>query len=67
MKYQAKVKYNGNHYYAGQLVKGSKVKQFEDESFCLLDDEPIDDAPFYGEGRNEWVEIDIDTLIESED
>ena len=62
MRYQAKVKYNGNHYYAGELVKGSKVKQFEDETYCLLDD-----APFYGEGRNEWVEIDIDTLIESED
>ena len=63
--YKAKVKYNGGHYFAGETVKGTKVRQSEDEWF-LFDDEPIYVFPFYGEGRDEWVAIDVDTLEEIE-
>ena len=30
----------------------------------IFDDEPIKSFPYYGEGRNEWVEIDKSTLTE---
>ena len=68
MIFIAKVKYNGNHYFAGQEVRGSKVERRYTSNkgwTCwLFDDEPIEPFPFYGEGRNEWVEIDESTLIE---
>ncbi len=63
--YKAKVKYNGGHYFSGELIKGTNIRQSEDELF-LFDDEPIYVFPFYGEGRDEWVAIDVDTLEEIE-
>ena len=62
--YKAKVKYNGNHYFAGEVVKGSKVETRPDKTVWLFDDEPIPEFPFYGDGRDEWVEVDKDTLEE---
>jgi len=62
--YKAKVKWNGNHYFAGEVVKGSKVETRADKTTWLFDDEPIQEFPFYGDGRDEWVEIDEDTLEE---
>ena len=63
-KYKAKVKYNGNHYFSGEEVKGSEIKYKEDGTCWLYDDEPIYGIPFFGEGRYEWVEVDVDTLEE---
>lgn len=62
--YKAKVKYNGNHYDAGQEVRGSKIAQYQDGTVELFDDEPLEEFPFYGEGRNEWVEVDKNTIFE---
>lgn len=62
MKYTAKVLFNGNHYYAGDEVSGSKVKFNPDGSAWLYDDE---DNYVYGLGdftRYEWVKIDKETL-----
>ena len=33
-------------------------------TYWIFDDEPIKSFPYYGEGRNEWVEIDKSTLTE---
>lgn len=63
--YKAHVKYNGGHYFAGEIVKGTKVRRSEDECF-LLTNLFLNVFPFYGEGRDEWVAIDIDTLEELE-
>lgn len=62
--YKAKVKYYGNHYFPGDTVRGSKIETHENGSIWLFDDEPIDCFPYYGEGRDEWVQIDEDTLEE---
>ena len=62
--YKAKVKWNGNHYSAGFEVKGSKLERREDGTVWLFDDEPIQEFPFYGDGREEWVEVDETTVIE---
>ena len=51
--YKAKVKWNGNHYFAGEEVKGSKIEKREDGTTWLFDDEPIQECPFYGDGRDE--------------
>jgi hypothetical protein len=63
-KYKAKVKYNGNHYFAEQEVIGSRIYYLSFDKVLLFNDEPIPEFPFYGEGRNEWVEIDPKTLEE---
>ncbi len=62
--FEAKVKWNGNHYHAGQIVRGSKVERRPNGTCWLFDDEPIEFFPYYGEGRDEWVEIDESTLKE---
>ena len=62
--YKAKVKWNGDHYFAGEEVKGSKIEKREDGTTWLFDDEPIQEFPFYGDGREEWVEVDETTVIE---
>ena len=62
--YKAKVKWNGNHYSAGFEVKGSKLEKREDGTIWLFDDEPIQEFPFFGDGRDEWVEVDETTVIE---
>ena len=67
MKYKAKVKWNGNHYSAGEEVSGSKVEHRTNDEVWLFDDEPIPEFPFYGDGREEWVEIDPETVEEVED
>lgn len=64
--YKAKVKYNGNHYSAGEEVRGSKAERRSDGTWWLFDDEPIPEFPFYGDSREEYVEIDHDTLEELE-
>ena len=65
--YKAKVKYNGGHYFSGEVVKGTEIKyNKEDNEYFIFDNEPIYVWPFYGEGRDEWVAIDYDTLEEVE-
>lgn len=68
MLFEAKVKYNGNHYFASQTVRGSKLERRYNQNkgwtYWIFDDEPIEPFPFYGEGRDEWVEIDESSLIE---
>ena len=61
--YKAKVKWNGDHYFAGEDVKGSKIEKREDGTTWLFDDEPIQGFPFYGDGREEWVEVDETTVV----
>ena len=60
--YKAKVKWNGDHYSAGFEVRGSKIEKREDGTTWLFDDEPIQEFPFYGDGREEWVEVDETTV-----
>ena len=64
MKYRAKVKWNGGHYFSGDNVAGSKIMKRLDGTLWLFDDEPIELFPYYGEASNEWVEIDEKTLEE---
>lgn len=40
--YKAKVKYNGEHYFCGEIVRGSKIDKLKDGSTWLYDDEEID-------------------------
>ena len=47
----------------GEEVKGSKIEKREDGTTWLLDDEPILECPFYGDGRDEWVEVDETTVV----
>ena len=61
--YKAKVKWNGDHQSAGFEVKGSKIEKREDGTTWLFDDEPIQEFPFYGDGRDEWVEVDETTVV----
>ena len=61
--YTAKVKRNCNHYSAGEEVKGSKLEKRADGTTWLFDDEPIPEFPFYGDGRDEWVEVDENTVV----
>lgn len=61
--YKAKVKWNGNHYFAGEEVKGNKIEKREDGTTWLFDDEPIPECPFYGDGKDEWVEVDETTVV----
>lgn len=71
IKYKGIVKWNGNHYYSGEEVIGSKIKvesdyatlengewKFENGRVFLYNDEPIDDFPYFGEARNQWVEVE---------
>lgn len=62
--YKAKVKWNGDHYSAGDKVKGSKLEKRADGTTWLFDDESIPEFPFYGDGRDEWVEVDENTVVE---
>ena len=41
-----------------------KYVQNKGWTYWIFDDEPIKSFPYYGEGRNEWVEIDKSTLTE---
>ena len=65
--YKAKVKWNGNHYCAGDEVKGSKIEKREDGTTWLFDDEPIPECSFYGDRRDEWVEVDETTVVRLRD
>ena len=42
MKYIGTVKWNGDHYFAGEVVTGSRIK-FEDGRMWLFDDEQINE------------------------
>ena len=68
MMFEAKVKYNGDHYFAGQTVRGSMLERRyipnKGWTCWIFDDEPIEPFPFYGEGRDEWVEVEESSLIE---
>ena len=44
-------------------VKGSEIEKREDGTTWLFDDEPIPEFPFYGDGRDEWVEVDEITVV----
>lgn len=65
-KYKGIVKWNGNHYYQGQEVKGSKYEIRENGEVWLFDDEPIENFPCYDDGRDEWVEVENITELENE-
>lgn len=66
MKYTALVKWNGNHYFSGDEVSGSKIETRPDETVWLWDDDDTDYGfPYYGEPENQWVEIDPETLKEN--
>ena len=57
MSYKAKVMWNGNHYFQGQVVCGSNVECREDGTVWLWDDEE-DYFPGLGDfTRHEWVEV----------
>lgn len=62
--YKAIVKWNGNHYFAGQEVRGSKIRTNEDGTVELFDDEPIEEFPYYGSSNDTWVEVDKNTIFE---
>lgn len=68
MLFEAKVKYNGNHYFAGQTVRGNTLERRYNPNkgwtYWIFDDEPIAVSPYYGEGRDEWVEVEESTIIE---
>jgi len=68
-KYIGIVKYNGNHYSSGEIVKGSKI-EWRDKELWLYDDEEsyINNIPDRSKGyenktfsiettRYEWVEV----------
>ena len=55
--YKAKVKWNGDHYEAGQVVKGSKYRIVEGK-IELYDDEDNYIMGFGDFTRHTWVEID---------
>lgn len=60
-KYKGIVRYNGNHYFAGEEVKGSKI-MVEDGRLYLFDDEPVE---FLGTiTADEWVEVSEVMVLE---
>lgn len=59
--FKAKVKWNGNHYFSGEEVKGSKV-EMRGKEVWLYDDEEVKEFPCFWVSREEWVEIDGTTL-----
>ena len=62
-KYKANVLYNGNHYHSGEVVIGSKIKNRLFKTYLFDDEENY----VNGVGdftRNEWVEINPETLVE---
>jgi hypothetical protein len=62
-KYKAKIKYNGNHRFAGDEVEG--YYQEENGEHYIFDIKvQSEDMPWYGEGFNRWEEIDVDSLEE---
>ena len=62
--YQAQVKLNGNHYFAGQPVIGSKIETRSDGTVWLFDDEESYHDSYGDMTRNEWVEVDESTIKE---
>ena len=60
-RFTALVKWNGNHYSSGERVIGSKIEIRENE-YWLYDDEPMEDFPFYGSSRKQWVEVRGNTI-----
>lgn len=50
--YKAKVKYNGEHYFCGEIVRGSKIDKLKDGSTWLYDDEEID---WYDKEQDKWA------------
>ena len=73
-KFTAVVLWNGNHYDCGQVVNGSEVELRPDGSTWLLDDEDVDwvsqdskgNTFTFNECRNEWVQVDPETVKERE-
>lgn len=63
IKYKANVLYNGNHYHANEKVVGSKIKVEGFKTF-LYDDEENYVNGIGDFTRNEWVEINQETLVE---
>lgn len=63
--YQAIVKWNGNHYFAGQEVIGSKIETRDDGTVWLFDDEENYHDGYGDMARDEWVEVDESTVKEN--
>lgn len=68
--YKAKVMWNGNHYFAGETVRGSKVRR-TDTGWELFDDEEPELFDENGEpnnfpyvSRDEWVEVVPESIEE---
>ena len=59
--FKAKVKWNGNHYFSGESVSGSKHR-VKDGKHEIYDDEENYVAGLGDFTRNTWVEIDESTL-----
>lgn len=59
--YTAKVMWNGNHYFAGETVRGSKVRR-TDTGWELFDDEEPNSFPYVS--RDEWVEVVPESIEE---
>ena len=51
-----------------KLLGGSKLERRyiinKGWTYWIFDDEPIESFPYYGESRDEWVEVVKNTLIE---
>lgn len=62
--YQAIVKWSGNHYFSGDIVKGSKIETRADGTVWLFDDEENYHNGYGDMTRNEWVEVDESTIKE---
>ena len=47
------------------ILKRDKIRSESlSKNVELFDDEPIEAFPYYGDGRDEWVEVDPKTLEE---
>ena len=62
-QYKGIVKWNGNHYYSGDEVKGSKIEWRGDELW-LFDDEENYIKGIGDFTRYDWVEIKPESLEE---
>ncbi|MFW5799638.1 MAG: hypothetical protein ACOCV8_02385 [Spirochaetota bacterium] len=61
MQFGAVVKWNGDHYFSGDPVYGSKLEIREDDTVWLYDDEEPNEIPFAA--RNTWVEVDPHSIM----
>lgn len=60
-RFKAKVKWNGNHYTAGEDVIGSSIN-YDKEKYWLFDDQESYISGLGDVTRREWVEVDPDSI-----